>query len=126
MPELTDLDSLRNLTNEAANLARDAAYVAVGFGVLTLQRAQVRRVELSKRLSRDVAADPRVEGMVTQLTKQVHHLDELVERAVQFVESSLEPIEEQLPAPARDLAKRAHTQAREVRTQIRSRVVPAA
>ena len=31
-------------------LARDAAYVAVGFGVLGFQRAQVRRRELRKRL----------------------------------------------------------------------------
>lgn len=38
-------------------LARDAAYVAVGFGVLGLQRAQVRRRELRKRL----------EGLASQL-----------------------------------------------------------
>lgn len=38
-------------------LARDAAYVAVGFGVLGFQRAQVRRRELRKRL----------EGLASQL-----------------------------------------------------------
>ncbi|HEY1633727.1 MAG TPA: hypothetical protein VGF64_03135 [Acidimicrobiales bacterium] len=33
-----------------AKLAKDAAYVAVGFGVLGFQRAQVRRREVLKRL----------------------------------------------------------------------------
>ncbi len=38
-------------------LAKDAAYIAVGFGVLGFQRAQVRRRELLKRL----------EGLASQL-----------------------------------------------------------
>ena len=38
-------------------LARDAAYIVVGFGVLGIQRAQVRRRELHKRL----------EGLASQL-----------------------------------------------------------
>lgn len=38
------------LVEPLPKLARDAAYVAVGFGVLSFQRAQVRRRELRKRL----------------------------------------------------------------------------
>jgi prefoldin subunit 5 len=126
MPEMRDITDLRDLTQEVANLARDAAYVAVGLGVLGFQRSQVRRVELKSKLGQDLHVDQRVDAVVERLTKRVHQLDELVERAVQFVESSLEPIEDQLPGSARDMAKRAHAQAREVRTQIRERVVPAA
>ncbi|MDQ1402019.1 MAG: hypothetical protein QOG03_335 [Actinomycetota bacterium] len=36
--------------SDLTTLAKDAAYVAVGFGVIGLQRAQVRRVELTKQL----------------------------------------------------------------------------
>jgi len=36
--------------NEINNALRDAAYIAVGLGVLGFQRAQVRRVELAKQL----------------------------------------------------------------------------
>ncbi len=61
-----------NLSRGVTDLARDAAYVAVGLGVLGYQRAQVQRVELQNRLSKD-------------LTHAVH-----------FVESTLQPIEERL------------------------------
>ena len=44
MPEFKDV------TDEITKTARDAAYVVVGLGVLGLQRAQVRRQELQKRL----------------------------------------------------------------------------
>ena len=35
---------------DTAKTLRDAAYVVVGAGVLAFQKAQVRRVELSKQL----------------------------------------------------------------------------
>ncbi|MBW3614752.1 MAG: hypothetical protein KY439_05505 [Actinobacteria bacterium] len=35
--------------SEVTNTLRDAAYVAVGFGVLAFQKAQVRRRELEKQ-----------------------------------------------------------------------------
>ena len=47
MPELTNINTL---SKGVGNLARDAAYVAVGLGVLGFQRAQVQRVELTKQL----------------------------------------------------------------------------
>lgn len=42
----------RSLTDDVSRTARDAAYVAVGLGVLGVQRAQVRRRELMGRLGR--------------------------------------------------------------------------
>lgn len=36
---------------ELPKLVRDAAYVAVGFGVLAMQKAQVRRRELERLLA---------------------------------------------------------------------------
>ena len=45
------MSDLKDVTEEIVGTARDAAYVAVGLGVLAIQRAQVRRNELKKALS---------------------------------------------------------------------------
>ncbi len=49
-----------NIT-DVTNTLKDAAYVAVGFGVLAFQKAQVRRRELEKQF----------EGQSTQLREQL-------------------------------------------------------
>lgn len=125
MPELTDLKELPEIGREVTRLARDAAYVVVGLGVLGFQRAQVQRHELRTRLEDDLNLDDRLGELRDNLNHQIHQLDELLEGAVHFVESTLEPLEDQLPPAARDLAKRAHFGAREVRSQLRSLMVPA-
>lgn len=43
-----------NPLEDASRLARDAAYVAVGFGVLGFVRLQVRRQEVNRWLKRTV------------------------------------------------------------------------
>ena len=58
MPEVTT--NINTLSKGVTDLARDAAYVAVGLGVLAYQRAQVQRVELQKRLSKDFSLDQRI------------------------------------------------------------------
>ena len=40
-----------NPLNDLSKTLKDAAYVAVGFGVLAFQKAQVRRRELEKQLA---------------------------------------------------------------------------
>jgi hypothetical protein len=122
MPELTNISTL---SKGVTDLARDAAYVAVGLGVLGFQRAQVQRVELQNKLSKDFSLDQRLSGVRTEVTKGVKQIDDLVESAARFVESSLQPLEQQLPAPVSQLTTKAREQAREVRSQIRSKVVPA-
>ncbi len=52
MPEVTNISTI---SKGVTDLARDAAYVAVGLGVLGFQRAQVQRVR---------AAEPALEGLV--------------------------------------------------------------
>ncbi len=55
--DLTDFDVVRAVRDtvgspvvtRAAELARDATYVTVGLGLLTFQRAQVRRREFERR-----------------------------------------------------------------------------
>ncbi|MHB1585329.1 MAG: hypothetical protein ACYCU7_02605 [Acidimicrobiales bacterium] len=103
-------------------LARDAVYVAVGLGVLGVQRAQVHRAELQKRLGRDVLdADlaGRLGGARSALSAGVEQLDVLLEEAGRFVEDTLQPIEAQLPPQVRAIAQLAQDQARGIRSQLR-------
>jgi hypothetical protein len=122
MPEMNNITTL---SKGVGNLARDAAYVAVGLGVLSYQRAQVQRVELKNRLAKDFSLDERLHGVRHEVSKGVKQLDDLVESAAQFVETSFQPLEEQLPSSVTQLTTRAFDQAREVRSHIRQRVASA-
>jgi 16S rRNA G1207 methylase RsmC len=46
----------RSLDQRAADLAKDALYIGVGFGVLAIQRAQVQRRELLTAVDRHLGA----------------------------------------------------------------------
>ena len=70
MPEVPT--NITTLSKGVTDLARDAAYVAVGLGVLGYQRAQVQRVELQNRLSKDVALDQRIGEVRHSVAKGIH------------------------------------------------------
>jgi hypothetical protein len=114
--------NISTLSKGVTDLARDAAYVAVGLGVLGYQRAQVQRVELQNRLSQDLSLDQRIDDVRQGVVKSFHQIDDLAESAAQFVETTLQPIEDKLPPSVTQLTSKAREQAREVRTQIRHRV----
>jgi hypothetical protein len=114
--------NISSLSKGVTDLARDAAYVAVGLGVLGYQRAQVQRVELQNRLSQDLALDQRIDDVRQGVTKGFLQIDDLAESAVQFVETTLQPLEDKLPSSVTQLTTKAREQAREVRIQIRHRV----
>ena len=120
MPDVTT--NISTLSKGVTDLARDAAYVAVGLGVLAYQRAQVQRVELQKRLQKDLPLDQRIDDVRQGVAKGFRQIDDLAESAVQFVESTLQPIEERLPSSVTQVTTKAREQAREVRIQIRQRV----
>jgi hypothetical protein len=122
MPEVTNISTI---SKGVTDLARDAAYVAVGLGVLGYQRAQVQRIELKNKLSKDFSLDQRLGGVRTGVTKGFKQIDDAVETAAQFVETTLQPLEDKLPASVTQLTTKAREQAREVRTQIRQRVANA-
>jgi hypothetical protein len=119
MPDVTNMGTI---SKGVTDLARDAAYVAVGLGVLGYQRAQVQRNELKNMLSKDFSLDQRLSTVRTELTKGVVQLDDLLETATQFIETSIAPLEQQLPPTITQLTTKAFGQAREVRSQIRQRV----
>lgn len=116
MPEIEDI------TKQVTKTAKDAAYVAVGLGVLGFQRAQVRRQEIAKQLAsaRNQALRKQVEETRAQLSGRVKELDQLVEATITKLEDRLEPLEQRLPDQAREIVKQARTQAKEARTQLRS------
>jgi hypothetical protein len=120
MPDVTT--NISTLSKGVTDLARDAAYVAVGLGVLAYQRAQVQRVELQKRLQADLPIDQRLGDVRQGVAKGIQQIDDLAESAVHFVETTFAPIEDRLPASVSQLTTKAREQAREVRTQIRQRV----
>ncbi len=120
MPDVTT--NITTLSKGVTDLARDAAYVAVGLGVLGYQRAQVQRVELKNRLTQDLSLDQRTDDVRQGVAKAFQQIDGLAESAAQFVETTLQPIEEKLPPTVTQLTSKAREQAREVRTQIRQLV----
>jgi hypothetical protein len=120
MPNVTE--NITTLSKGASDLARDAAYVAVGLGVLGYQRVQVRRVELQSRLSQDLALDQHIDEVRQNVAKGFRQIDDITESAVRFVETTLQPLEERLPSSVTQVTTKAREQAREVRIQIRDRV----
>ncbi len=121
------MQDLNDLGSDVTGLARDAAYVVVGLGVLGFQRAQVERRELQRRLAAEVpSVDQRLAGVRSAVSTGVQRLDGVVEGASQLVESALEPLEDQLPPAARELAQKAREQAKVVRTHIRDAVTSVA
>lgn len=58
---------------EITSLAKDAAYVAVGFGLIGFQRAQVRRREIERRLEDIEAGLPPQARAVVETARSVAH-----------------------------------------------------
>src|SRR5579872_6438808 len=113
------MSELRDIAQDVVHTARDAAYVAVGFGVLAFQRAQVRRQEILKSVGDPrTRLDQRLGAVRDDVARVVKGVESQVETVISSIESAVEPFEDRLPEAARDLVKQAHTQAREARTQI--------
>ena len=120
---MAELHDLNHVAEHVADLAKEATYLAVGLGVLGVQRAQVRRRELSGKLhTGELGIEDALSGVKTEVIRRVEDLDGLLDGALAFVEATIEPLGEQLPQPARDLAHRAVTGAREVQHQVRQLV----
>jgi hypothetical protein len=120
MPDFSD--NINSFSKGATDLARDAAYVAVGLGVLGYQRLQVHRVELQNRLTQDLSLDQHIDDVRHGVAKSVRQIDDLTETAVRLFETTLQPLEDILPPSVTQLSVKAREQAREVRIQIRQRV----
>ena len=98
---------------DVTNALRDAAYVAVGFGVLTFQRAQVQRRELEQQL------ETSAESLKTSLTKLAGEVEARLEPVSEVVEAQLDAREEKLPESARAAVQQARSVVKEAGAQLR-------
>ncbi|HEX3839765.1 MAG TPA: hypothetical protein VHU85_03130 [Acidimicrobiales bacterium] len=125
MPEINT--NINKAAQDITNVAKDAAYVVIGAGVLGYQKAQVQRQDLLKRIGDPrTAVEGRLKGARTDLSGALHTVDAQIEDVLSKVEARLVPLEDRLPTPARDLAKQVRTQAKETGSQIRGRILTAA
>ena len=104
---------------DLANLAKEAAYVAIGLGIIGWHNAQVRRHKLNDAAER--AGD--LQGSLTEarkeLAKRVRELDVSFGQLIEAFDATLEPMWLRLPEPAQAVVQ----QARETRDQVRKVVV---
>jgi hypothetical protein len=112
---------LTRTAEDLAKVAAEAAYVAIGIGVLGFHKAQVRRRKLAGAAGR-ASSSRDLEGTLAQarkeVAKRVKDLDSTVEDLVKTLDSTLDPVWERRPEQAQSVVK----QARETRDQLRRRI----
>ena len=104
--------------DDLRDLVRDAAYTAVGLGVLGVQRLQVRR----RDLSRAVACVARTQWK-PQVRDAATRLQTLATTADAKVNPILDRWEEGLPDATRELVRAARDKATEARDAVLDRAV---
>src|ERR1700733_7712546 len=98
MPGTTDPSEQLNKLTE---LAKGAVDTAVRLGVLGLQKLQVGRVELHKRLAKNESLAGGYASIRSEALRRASRIDTVVGDALHAVESSLHPVTGRLPGPAR-------------------------
>ncbi|MEO5899363.1 MAG: hypothetical protein ABIR68_04425 [Ilumatobacteraceae bacterium] len=117
--EVPELDGQKLL-----GAVRDAAYITVGFGVLAVQKAQVRRRELADTISDRFGANKQqVEDLIAAFEARITKLDDTVEARVDHAVSMLG---DRLPDQAEMLLNQVHSVAKSARKQVRGLITSAA
>jgi hypothetical protein len=119
---MTDIrQDLARTAEDVAKVATEAAYVAIGIGVLGFHKAQVRRRGIAGAAGR-ASSSRDLETTLAQarkeVAKRVKDLDSTVEDLVKTFDSTFEPVWQRLPEQAQSVVK----QARETRDQVRRRI----
>jgi hypothetical protein len=123
-------------TDKVLGVLRDAAYVVIGFGVLTVQQVQVRRRDLVNNMSEQPVVKQlglgkeQVEELVKGLESRFGQLDERFDRLETkldtVVEGFLDNVGDKLPEQAGAFLGQAHEVAKAARKQVRGLLVNAA
>ncbi|HET9091514.1 MAG TPA: hypothetical protein VFN50_03830 [Acidimicrobiales bacterium] len=107
---------LTRTAQDFGRVAQDAAYVAVGLGVVGLQRAQVARRELAARLERQrTAADGGLSSAREQVARAWTDVDKALGQFFEAADAALDPLADRLPPQVQE----AVTKARESRDHLR-------
>ena len=117
---MTETNDTHDIPAELARRARDAAYVAIGLGVLGLQRAQVAR----RGMLREDHIDEGVARARRGIAISTERMGELLDSTLALVTSELAPLGRQLPEPARGLASKACAGLTALGEQLRQIVTP--
>jgi methyl-accepting chemotaxis protein len=109
---------------EITKVAQDAAYVAIGLGVIGVQKAQVRRQELRSQFERPLedvrkAVEAPITDFRKELGKAVKEFDKSFGQFIERFDATIEPLSERLPAGAQQVVQ----QAKEARDQLRGYLV---
>jgi hypothetical protein len=105
------------------NALKDAFYVTVGLGVLTVQRAQVQRRELRKQLESQFGdARDQLQKAGKTVEDRVKVVEERLEKVEDRFEKLVDQFEGRLPEQARELVKQAREAAKEAQGQLRGLV----
>lgn len=114
------------MVQQLTHTARDAAYTAVGLGVLGFQRAQVRRRELERQLQDpDGPLSAQLSGARTELGRLARELDRCLGPVVAQLDEGLGRVQSSLPEPAAQALSLARQQADRARVGLISRLSPA-
>ncbi len=100
-------------TDRLVALAKDAAYVTVGFGVLAVQKIQVRRHEFTEQ------AKAQLDTAKQFVTENAAGIDARIQRFEASVDQVVDQFGSRLPEPAHTIVNRAHDAAKAARTQVR-------
>lgn len=118
-----DASKLVEANEKLVTAVRDAAYVTVGFGVLALQQAQVRRREVVRGIAtRFGASKTQVEQMLAKFETQFAKLDARVVAMETKIDAGVEKFEERLPHQAAAVVSQAHGLVKAARNQVRGLV----
>jgi hypothetical protein len=111
--------------NKITELAKGAVDTAVGLGVLGLQKLQVGRVELQKRVGKNEKLADGYSEFRTQALRRATKIDALVGDARRTFVSSLQPVTNRLPEPARHAASVAQARIDELHAKVSEYLVSA-
>ena len=118
-----DVSRLADTNEKLVAAVRDAAYVTVGFGVLALQQAQVRRRELVRNIAtRFGTSKAQVEQMLSKFETQFAKLDTRVVAMETKIDAAVEKFEDRLPHQAATVVGQAHGLVKAARKQVRDLV----
>jgi uncharacterized membrane protein YccC len=100
---------------DLTKVVQDAAYMAIGLGIMGFQQAQVRRREILEQIERQRAVIETIGDARQDVAKAVKEIDRTMGRVFERLDSSMEPVSELLPPSAQAVVQ----QARELRDQLR-------
>lgn len=122
-----DAGKLADLDDKLVAALRDAAYITIGFGVLAVQQAQVRRREVVKALAhRFGSSRAQLDEVLADIEAQLSKLDERFDAIDGKLDAAVEKFEERLPDQAAALVGQAHDLAKAARRQVRGLIRTAA